>query len=98
MFSTADDIGVRRVRAIVEGQQTYELEVPDAALEQWERRARVLPTDKVLYEYALRACNVAKHIDPHVNSVRAEYWKTEVDFSYLGVQAVLHNVIAVDPC
>lgn len=98
MFSTADDIGVRRVRAIVEGPKPYELEEPDAALEQWERRARVLPTDRVLHEYALKACDTAKRIDPKVTSVRAEYWETDVDFSDLTVHIVLQNVVAVDPC
>ena len=97
MFSTADDIGVRRVRAIVEGPQSYELKMSDATLEQWERRARVLPTDGVLHEYALTACNVAKGEDSQATSVRAEYWETVVDFSDLSVEAVPRNVVRV-PC
>ncbi len=98
MFSTADDIGVRRVRAIVVGPKAYELDVADAALEQWERRARVLPTDKVLHEYARKACARAKGVDSKASSVRAEYWETEVDFSDLSVQAMLQKVVAINPC
>lgn len=98
MFSTSDDLGIRRVRAIVQGPKPYELEVPDAALEQWERRARVLPTNKVLHEYALTACEVAKRIDSQVTSVRAEYWENKINFSNLSVEATLHNIATVDPC
>ena len=97
MFSTANDIGVRRVRAFVEEPRPYELDGPDTTLERWERRARVLPTDGVLHEYALIACSVVKGEDSQATSVRAEYWETVVDFSDLSVEAVLRNVVTV-PC